>query len=252
MNESPVISLDSVQTRFGDKVVHRDVSLSIRKGTLNGIIGESGCGKSVLLREIVGLLEPNSGTIELLDTDVWSCSRAKLDELRARYSMLFQDSALFSALSVAENVATPITERFRLSKNTIRSLVDLRLQMSGLSIEHRDKLPSELSGGMRKRAALARALALEPEILFLDEPTSGLDPITARAFDRLIRTLVDSLEITVILVTHDVDTIVGIVDNLIVLGEGTVLAEGPVEKVRSLDRPWIKKYFSARYTASSG
>ena len=248
-NTDSVLRVSNVQTRFGANVVHKDVSFSLRSGTLNAIIGESGCGKSVLLREIIGLLEPSAGSIELLGTDVWQCPEAELSALRTRFSVLFQDGALFSALTVAENVAAPIKERLDLEPDFIEHLVNLRLQMSGLSVKHRDKMPSELSGGMRKRVALARALALEPEVLFLDEPTSGLDPITARAFDELIRTLVDAIGITVLLVTHDIDSIMGIVDNLIVLADGGVLVEGPVDTVRENKRPWIQRYFSSRAAA---
>jgi phospholipid/cholesterol/gamma-HCH transport system ATP-binding protein len=246
-SNTPILDLDHVQTKFGTKVVHSNITLSLRNHGVHAIIGESGCGKSVLLREIIGLLRPTQGKIRLLGESVWEISEAEIMELRSRYAVLFQDSALFSSLTVAENVAAPIKERLTLPENWLSELVDLKLHLSGLDSKHRNKLPSELSGGMRKRAALARALALDPEILFLDEPTSGLDPITSRMFDQVIRTLVDGLQLTVLLITHDIDTILGIVDNLVVLGgSGTVLAEGPVREVMSLPHPWIQRYFSSR------
>lgn len=246
-NKAPILDLDHVQTKFGTKVVHSNITLSLRNHGVHAIIGESGCGKSVLLREIIGLLRPTQGRIRLLGESVWEIPEARLMELRSRYAVLFQDSALFSSLTVAENVAAPLKEQMALTESWLNEVIDLKLYLSGLDSRHRNKLPSELSGGMRKRAALARALALDPEILFLDEPTSGLDPITSRMFDQVIRTLVDGLQLTVLLITHDIDTILGIVDNLIVLGgSGTILAEGPVSEIRRLPHPWIQQYFSSR------
>ncbi|MCB0339932.1 MAG: ATP-binding cassette domain-containing protein [Bdellovibrionales bacterium] len=241
-----VIEVQDVHTKFGSKVIHSGVSFSIEAGSITALIGGSGCGKSVLLREILGLLRPDLGKIKVLGTEIWNCSESELSQLRMRVGMLFQDGALFSALTVAENVGVPMYEQSDLSPEAIDELVELRLTLSGLAPKIGSLMPAELSGGMRKRAALARALALEPEVLFLDEPTSGLDPITARAFDSLIRTLVDGLGITVLLVTHDLDTIEGIVDNLIVLGSGKVLAQGDVASVRGENVPWISEYFSSR------
>jgi phospholipid/cholesterol/gamma-HCH transport system ATP-binding protein len=242
----PILSLTKVQTRFGKKIVHSDVSFSINQPGVHAIIGESGCGKSVLLREIIGLMRPSGGTIDLLGKRIWELSEDELIELRGRYSVLFQDSALFSSLSVAGNVAAPLKERLHLDPKLLDQLIDLKLHLAGLEAKHRDKMPSELSGGMRKRVALARALALDPDVIFLDEPTSGLDPITSRMFDKVIRTLVDGLSLTVLIITHDVDTILSIVDNLIVLGNGQVLAQGPVADVCRLENPWIRRYFSSR------
>ena len=242
----PIITVDAIETRFGAQVVHRGVSFSIERGTIVALIGGSGSGKSVLLKEMIGLLRPSGGRIILGGEDVWAASADTLQQLRRRIGVLFQNGALFSALTVGENVAVPIREQTRFSDALIQELVELRLALSGLPAETAGKMPAELSGGMRKRAALARALALEPDILFLDEPTSGLDPINARAFDQLIRTLCDGTGITVVLVTHDLDTLLSIPDRVIALADGRVLAAGPVHEVAHVDHPWIKSYFSAR------
>jgi len=244
--KTSIISVEAIQTRFGEQVVHKDVSFEVERGTINALIGGSGAGKSVLLREITGLLRPSSGRILLFGEDVWQVDSERLSSMRARFGMLFQDGALFSSLNVGENIAAPILERMILDEDLLDSLVELRLIMSGLSPNTKLKMPSELSGGMRKRVALARALALEPELLFLDEPTSGLDPITARNFDSLIRTLCDSLGITILLTTHDIDTILGIVDNVIVLGSGVTIAAGSVDTIKKDQDSWIQNYFAAR------
>jgi phospholipid/cholesterol/gamma-HCH transport system ATP-binding protein len=188
--------------------------------------------------------------VRLLGTDMWAASEAELQAVRRRFGMMFQDGALFSSLTVAQNVAVPLREHTPLGAATIDALVGLRLLQSGLTVATGQKMPSELSGGMRKRAAIARAIALEPELLFLDEPTSGLDPITARAFDRLVRSLVDDLGITVLLVTHDLDTLLTVVDRLIVLSKGKVLADGTVQEVMAVEDPWVKEYFSVRHVVS--
>ncbi len=241
-----VLAVDSVVTRFGPAVVHDGVSFSVRRGEVVALIGGSGTGKSVLVKEVIGLLRPTSGSISLLGTDVWNCSPEELSVLRHRFGMLFQDGALFSSLTVAENLAVPFREHTGLAPDLISALVGFKLSLVGLPPQTGQKMPSELSGGMRKRVALARALALEPEILFLDEPTSGLDPIGARAFDGLVRVLSESLGLTVFIVTHDLDTLHSIIDRVIVLSAGKVIADGPVNEVRRLDNAWIRDYFSAR------
>ncbi len=241
-----VIEVEAVQTRFGAQTVHDGINFSIQRGTLVGLIGASGSGKSVLLREMIGLQRPSAGRVRLLGTDMWSAPARELDGVRQRFGMMFQDGALFSSLTVAQNVAVPLREHTRLTPQSIEALVGLRLLQAGLALDAGTKMPSELSGGMRKRAAVARAIALEPEILFLDEPTSGLDPITARGFDRLVRSLVDNLGITVLLATHDLDTLLGVVDRVIVLAHGTVLADGRVRDVMALDDRWIRDYFAVR------
>jgi phospholipid/cholesterol/gamma-HCH transport system ATP-binding protein len=250
--DPPVIEVDGVVTRFGAQTVHDGVSFTVERGTLVALIGGSGTGKSVLLREIIGLQRPSAGRVHLLGTDMWNAAAPALDAVRRRFGMLFQDGALFSSLTVAQNVAVPLHEHTRLAGPTVDALVALRLLQAGLPVDAGAKMPSELSGGMRKRAAIARAIALEPEVLFLDEPTSGLDPITARGFDRLVRSLVDDLGLTVFVVTHDLDTLLGVVDRVIVLARGRVLADGTAQEVMAVDDEWIREYFSVRRMAHGG
>ena len=246
VEDAAVIEAEGIVTRFGQQTVHDGVTFSIPRGTLAAMIGGSGTGKSVLLREVIGLQRPSAGHVRVLGTDMWHASADAVAAVRRRFGMMFQDGALFSSLSVAQNVAVPLLEHAPPPPELLDPLIQLRLAQAGLPTEAGAKMPSELSGGMRKRAAIARALALEPEILFLDEPTSGLDPATARGFDRLVRSLVDDLGITVLLVTHDLDTLLTVVDRLIVLAEGRVLADGPVHEVIRGEHPWIRSYFSVR------
>jgi phospholipid/cholesterol/gamma-HCH transport system ATP-binding protein len=241
-----LIEVEGIVTRFGRQTVHDGVSFAVGRGELVALIGGSGTGKSVLLRELIGLQRPTSGTVRLFGTDVWRSPPATVDGLRKRFGMMFQDGALFSSLSVAQNVAVPLHEHTALDRRTIDRLVWLRLQQAGLPADAAGKRPSELSGGMRKRAAIARAIALEPEVLFLDEPTSGLDPITARALDAMVRSLVDDLGLSVLLVTHDLDTLLGVVDRVIVLSRGRVIADGSVQAVMSSDDEWVRDYFAVR------
>ena len=241
-----VLEVDSVVTRFGTDVIHDRVSFTVGRGEVVALIGGSGTGKSVLLKEAIGLIRPSGGTIRLLGTDVWRASADELNALRRRFGMLFQDGALFSSLTVAENIAVPFRENTDLPMDLIAPLVGFKLALVGLAPDTGKKTPAQLSGGMRKRVALARALALEPEILFLDEPTSGLDPVSARAFDALVRVLSESLGLTVFIVTHDLDTLLSVIDRAIVLASGKVIADGPVEAVRRTDEAWIRDYFAAR------
>jgi phospholipid/cholesterol/gamma-HCH transport system ATP-binding protein len=241
-----VIDVAGLSTRFGAQTVHEQLDLQIERGELVALIGGSGTGKSVLLREILGLQRPTEGRVRVLGTDMWQGDDETLAATRKRFGMMFQEGALFSSLSVADNVATPLREHADIPVELLPRLVNLRLALAGLGAEVGPKMPSQLSGGMKKRAALARALALEPELLFLDEPTSGLDPITARAFDQLIAFLNRDLGLTVLLVTHDLDTLVSIARRVVVLGKGKVQADGTVDEVMACDDPWIQSYFSSR------
>jgi len=245
-----VIDVAGLSTRFGQQTVHQDLDLQVRRGELVALIGGSGTGKSVLLREILGLQRPTAGTVQVLGTDMWNGSDDALAATRRRFGMMFQEGALFSSLTVAANVATPLLEHTDTPAELLPRLVNLRLALAGLGADVGPKMPAQLSGGMKKRAALARALALEPEVLFLDEPTSGLDPITARAFDQLLAFLNRDLGLTVLVVTHDLDTLLSIAGRIVVLGNGKVLAYGTVDQVMAFDDPWIQSYFSSRHTVN--
>ena len=242
----PIIKISDIVTKFDKSIIHQGVSFSIFPGEIVAIIGGSGSGKTTLLREMLGLLEPNSGRIEVLGVDVWRGSAKERLELAKRSGVLFQYSALFSALTSGENIALPLTENSKMSRELMRRIVQLKLSLVGLSDSVSTKLPSELSGGMAKRVGLARALAMDPEVLFLDEPTSGLDPINARKFDALIQDLRDSLGLTVVLVTHDLDTLGSVVDRIIVLGNSQVIENGSLEEIKNSPDPWIKEYFNMR------
>lgn len=248
MSADIVVDVQGVVTRFGAQTVHDGLNLQVRRGELVALIGGSGSGKSVLLREILGLQRPTAGTVHLLGTDMWHASEAQLAATRRRFGMMFQEGALFSSLDVAGNVATPLREHADTPPWLLPRLVNLRLTLAGLGADVGAKMPSQLSGGMKKRAALARALALEPEVLFLDEPTSGLDPITARAFDALIDFLNRDLGLTVLMITHDLDTLLSITRRIVVLGGGKVLADGSVQEVMAVDDPWIESYFASRHS----
>jgi phospholipid/cholesterol/gamma-HCH transport system ATP-binding protein len=241
----PVLQVEDIHSYIGNQWVHRGVDFSIGRGEVVALIGGSGTGKSVLLRQCIGLSRPNQGRVKLFGQDISDLSCQNLSQVRSRYGVLFQEGALFSSLSVAENVAAPLIEHTQLPVKLRNELVAMKIQLVGLPAEAANKLPRALSGGMKKRAALARALALEPELLFLDEPTSGLDPISAREFDHLLRVLCDSLGLTALMATHDLDTLWDMVDRVIVLHAGTVIADGPVREVADIDHAWIRAYFSA-------
>ncbi len=244
-----VIEVVNLQTRFGNTFVHRDLNFTIEKGTIAAVIGGSGCGKSTLLREIIGLQRPTWGQIKVFGKNIWELKAEEVQLIRSRFGVLFQNGALFSTLTAGENIALPLVEQKKLGRDLIERLVQLRLNLVGLSPDTAQKMPSELSGGMKKRVALARALALEPELLFLDEPTSGLDPISARALDNLVYTLSTSLGLSVFMVTHDLDTISSIAQQIIILEGGHVIANGTLSEVIQGDHPWIKNYFSSRAAA---
>ena len=244
MNAAPIIRVRDLKVAFGSSVVLEHLNLDIPKGEVVGVIGPSGCGKSVLLRAITGLKPPESGSVEVFGERLETLSRDERTAIERRWGIMFQDGALFSNLTVRENVMVPMKEHTQLSRPLMHDLADMKIRLSGLAASAGDKYHSDLSGGMRKRAALARALALDPELLFLDEPTAGLDPITAAAFDTLVRSLQRALGLTVFLVTHDVDTLYATCDRIVVLGEKKVLAVGTIPELREVDHPWIQEYFS--------
>jgi len=226
--------------------VLQGIDLDLYQGEILGVVGASGSGKSVLARTILGLVPKQAGTIEILGHDVDSLSPSARRALELRLGVLFQFGALFSSLTVAENIQLNMRERLHLSERLLEEVTMLKLDMVGLSPETAGKYPSELSGGMNKRAALARALALDPEILFLDEPTSGLDPIGAGEFDELIRTLRETLGLTVFMVTHDLDSLNAVCGRIVAIGSGRVLASGTIETMRDSDDPWLRSYFQGR------
>jgi phospholipid/cholesterol/gamma-HCH transport system ATP-binding protein len=243
MEGEAVIEIRGLTNRFGPTVVHEDLSLVVMRGEVLGVVGASGSGKSVLLRSIVGLQTPSAGQITMLGTDVLGASAHDRAAVSARTGVMFQDGALFSALTVRENVEAPMRERLAVDAPTRAALADLRISMVGLPPDSGDLYPAELSGGMRKRAGLARALSLDPEILFLDEPTAGLDPIGASAFDALLNSLGEALGLTVFLVTHDLDTLQATCDRIAVLAQGRVLVIGTMAEMRQVDDPWVHSYF---------
>ena len=241
---SAVITVRGLENRFGSHVVHQNLDLDVWRGEVLGIVGGSGTGKSVLLRTIVGLQTPSAGNINVLGTDVINGPEDARRAVEKRWGVAFQDGALFSSLSVVENVMAPMREHLDLSPSFMRKLAEMKISLVGLPQVACEKLPSELSGGMRKRAALARALALDPEIVFLDEPTAGLDPIGAAAYDTLIGELQQTLGLTVFMVTHDLDSLYAICDRIAVLSDKRVLVEGPIEIMTGVDDPWVQDYFT--------
>ena len=243
MTEEPIISVRGLVTRFGDHTVHDGLNLDVRRGEIIGIVGGSGTGKSVLLQAVVGLLKPKAGQITVFGENVRDTSPEDYRRLRRRWGVMFQDGALFSSLNVQQNVEAPMREQLDLSDETRAALAAIKVRMVGLPENALLKMPSELSGGMRKRAGFARAIALDPEIVFLDEPTAGLDPIGAAAFDTLIAQLRRALGLTVFLVTHDLDSLHAICDRVAVLAEGRVLATGTMTEMLNVDHPWVQAYF---------
>ncbi len=237
-----VIRVRGLRTQFGPQVVHDGLDLDVLRGEVMGVVGGSGTGKSVLLRTIVGLNPARAGSIEILGTDIAHADRAAWQGLRTQIGVLFQDGALFSSLTVAENIQVPMREHLSLSPSLMDELASLKIAMVGLPPDAAGKFPSELSGGMRKRAGLARALAVDPQILFLDEPTAGLDPIGAANFDELVRNLQRSLGLTVFMVTHDLDSLSAICDRIAVLVDKTVRLGTMAEHLGD-SHPWIRSYF---------
>ncbi|RLP22585.1 ABC transporter ATP-binding protein [Mesorhizobium sp. YM1C-6-2] len=241
-----VLSVRDVTVAFGDNVVLENLSLDVRRGEILGFVGASGAGKSVLLRTVLGLNKKRSGTIELFGVDLDKATEAERLRLDMRVGVLFQHGALFSALTVLENIQVPMREYLDLPRALMNELALLKIELVGLPSDAARKYPSELSGGMIKRAALARALALDPEIVFLDEPTSGLDPIGAAEFDELVVKLRDTMGLTVYMVTHDLDSLFSTCDRVAVLGKKKVLIEGTIEDMLASEEPWVKSYFRGK------
>ncbi|MEX6506662.1 ABC transporter ATP-binding protein [Jiella sp. M17.18] len=241
-----MIRVRDVTVRFGEKAILENLSLDVRSGEILGFVGPSGAGKSVLLRTILGLNAKQAGTIEVFGVDYDKATDSQRLAVERRWGVLFQQGALFSSLTVLENIEVPMREYLDLSPKLMHELARLKIDLVGLAPDAAEKYPSELSGGMIKRAALARALALDPEIVFLDEPTSGLDPIGAADFDQLIMTLRDTLGLGVYMVTHDLDSLFQACDRIAVLGDRKVLVEGPLSKMLSFDHPWVKSYFHGK------
>ncbi len=237
------IRIQGLETRFGDTVIHSGLDLEIPAGHLVGVVGSSGCGKTVLMREMVMLMRPSAGRVEVLGNDIGALDAERERALKRRLGVMFQGGALFTGLTVLENVCLPLREHTRLSGRLIRELGMLKIRLAGLDADAAVKLPSELSGGMVKRAALARALAMDPELLFLDEPTSGLDPVGAAAFDELIMDLKENLGLTVVMVTHDVDSLWRTTDEVAFLSRKRVLAMAPVAELAQSQEPEIRRYF---------
>ena len=239
-----IIKVRGLTNQFGHQVVQDELDLDVRKGEILGVVGGSGTGKSVLLRTIVGLNRPVTGTIEVFGQNVMQGAVGEGERrLQERWGVLFQDGALFSSLTVAQNIEVPIKEHTDIRQTLMNEIAAYKISMVGLAAEAGAKYPSELSGGMRKRAGLARALALDPDILFLDEPTAGLDPIGAAAFDELIKRLKQALGLTVFMVTHDLDSLHAICDRIAVLADKKVLLAGPMEEMLACDHPWVHDYF---------
>src|SRR5580658_8910989 len=242
-----VISVRDLVVDFGAATVLDHVTLDVMRGEILGFVGGSGAGKSVLMRTIIGLLPRRNGTIEVFGRDIAAANERERRSIERRWGVLFQQGALFSSLNVQQNIEFPIREYLSgMSPRLIEEIALAKLQMVGLSADVRKKYPAELSGGMIKRAALARALALDPDIVFLDEPTSGLDPIGAAEFDELIRTLQQTLGLSVFMVTHDLDSLHAVCSRIAVLSEGHVIAAGPIEAMLASEHPWLKSYFRGK------
>lgn len=243
MSRETVIRVRGLDNRFGEQVVHQGLDLDVYRGEILGVVGGSGTGKSVLLRSIVGLRRPSGGEVRLLGQDLLALPERERARLERRLGVLFQNGALFSSLTVTENIALPLIEHAGLPRPEAQYLAEVKLALAGLPAGTGERYPAQLSGGMVKRAALARALALDPDILLLDEPTAGLDPIAAAAFDRLLLTLRDALGLTVFLVTHDLDTLYTSCDRVAVLARRKVLVADRLDAVAATDDDWIRDYF---------
>ena len=242
-NEPPAIRVRDLVVGFGNQVVLDHLSLDVRRGEILGLVGASGGGKSVLLRTVIGLLPKQAGSIEVLSVDLDRADPQEAHAIGRRWGILFQQGALFSSLTARQNVQFPMRENLHLSDKLLDEVARAKLEMVGLTDDDGDKYPAELSGGMTKRVGLARALALDPEIVFLDEPTSGLDPIAAGAFDALIKTLQQTLGLTVFMVTHDLHSLNAVCDRIAALADGKIVAVGPMATLLASNHPWVKSYF---------
>lgn len=240
------IHVQDLVVGFGRHVVIDHLSLDVRRGEILGLVGASGGGKSVLMRTIIGLIQRDSGQIEVMGTDIGDAPRRRTKDAAAKWGVLFQQGALFSSLTALQNVEFPLRENLRLSEELMAEIANAKLEMVGLTPEDGAKFPSELSGGMTKRVALARALALDPAIVFLDEPTSGLDPIAAGDFDTLIKTLQKTLGLTVFMVTHDLASLNTVCDRVAALADGKIVAIGPMSELLRSGHPWVKAYFHGK------
>lgn len=239
-----IIEVRGLKNAFGSQVIHENLDLDVRRGEILGVVGGSGTGKSVLMRSIIGLQSPAAGDVQVFGEPTLNRDEVDTVEIRKRWGVLFQGGALFSTLTVAENVQVPLREFYpSLDLALLDEIASFKVMMTGLPAEAGPKYPAELSGGMKKRAGLARALALDPELLFLDEPTAGLDPIGAAAFDDLTKSLQKTLGLTVFLITHDLDTLYAICDRVAVLADKRVIAVGTIDELLALDHPWIQEYF---------
>lgn len=241
---TPIIEIEHLATYLGANWVHKDINLKINKGEILGIVGGSGSGKTTLLREMLSLTKSTKGVIRLFELDITKASSLELLSIQRRLGVLFQQNALFSSLTLLDNVCFPLKEHTQLDHETMISIAELKIEMAGLSSDVGRKYPSELSGGMQKRAGLARSIALDPELLFLDEPTAGLDPTTAAAFDELILNLQQTMGLTIVIVTHDLDSLWTITDRVAFLGEGVVLDVAPMSELVKNTHPLIKEFFS--------
>lgn len=242
-SETTAIRVRDLVVGFGNHIVLDHLSLDVRRGEILGLVGASGGGKSVLLRTVIGLLPKQAGSIEVLSVDLDRADPQEAHVIGRRWGILFQQGALFSSLTARQNVQFPMRENLHLSDKLLDELARAKLEMVGLTDDDGDKYPAELSGGMTKRVALARALALDPEIVFLDEPTSGLDPIAAGAFDALIKTLQQTFGLTVFMVTHDLHSLNAVCDRIAALADGKIVAVGPMATLLASDHPWVKSYF---------
>jgi phospholipid/cholesterol/gamma-HCH transport system ATP-binding protein len=241
--QAPPVEVRGLISRFGENTIHDNLDLVVNRGDIVGIVGGSGTGKSVLLNTIIGLRQAQGGSVKIFGQDILHARREHWTAINRLWGVLFQQGALWSNLTVRENVAAPMFEHTDMLQDEIDELADLKIALAGLPHGAGALKPAELSGGMIKRASLARALSLDPELLFLDEPTAGLDPISAAAFDELIRDLSDTLDLTVVMVTHDLDSLYTITDQVAVLADRKVVAMAPVRDLETSDHPWIQKYF---------